>query len=686
MSIVESFEVTPTYTVSGPGPYRVSHGFMAADELVVSVSDGSNLITLPASDYSVDPASSYVAGDLTLTVDAAATYNGWTLYIDRDTDIAQGWAAAETAREKGIANQLARLIMVDQDLRRFIGNALRTLPQDGPIQPISSRPADRAGRLIVWNDDGTAIVESVRGDDLAEVAENATAAAASAAAASTSSTEATESATAAATSAAAVVADRKSRSFDAIQDSIYRIRDHQLAFFSRLDAGQIATAYPGVYDGPVFTRPVEDAAYIAKRDIVINRLLQMAAVSWTPQVDMPGEEQPTGVQFPAGVPVQGPPYSSVKTLGRTIGNDISLETFVTAADNDDGDFYNDFSDLPNWPGEKDAEGNIIERRGVGVLLHGAVCSNFIGYGYDWFYSPVTGHLDTDYRRYGFVAKQGTMSFDSSHLRIGDVLNSVGGGHIEIVIDRDDVAKTITLFDQDRDGPQPTVYSTDASGGVDEMTEYVRRRGYAQLIYDFNNVTHSYTPDPFAPLPGESLPAPVFPNFVKLNKGNKSNYAPGETVRFNLSSDTMDSLVVSTPDGLVTISTSGDEILTEAYTTPGSYVAQCYNSGSPVGVQVQFEVASITAAISSTTVAAGGTVTVTFSGENCVPNALLIETATTLSITPGILREITPEEVAAGELSFEADLSKRGWHVRIRGTNAFGAVFNEPIDGLYFDVE
>lgn len=497
-------------------------------------------------------------------------------------------------------------------------------------------------------------------------------------------------------------AERKRRSIDSIQDSIYRIRDHQLAFFSRLDAGEIGATYPGVYTGPSFARPEDDASYIAKRDIVINRLRQMAAVEWTPLVDMRGEDEPNGVQFPGPSeanpnpdPVQGPPYSSVKTLGRSIGHDILLETFVTATQNPDADFYpkevsegvfEDFTDLPNWPGVKDAAGNITDKKGCGVLLYGAVCSNFIAYGFNWFYPPVTGHLDTDYLQFGFVARSGPGSFDSSSLKIGDVLNSAGGGHIEIVIDRDDEAQTITLFDQDTDGPQPTVLSTDTSNGIDEATAKIQRKNYALLIYDYSAVTHSYTPDPYSPLPEESLATPSYPDFVKLNKGNKANYFPGETVRFNLSNDGMDSLVVSGPSGNDTITTTGDEIVTEDYSETGDYTAQCYLSGSPVGQPVQFKVASITGSLSASTIPQGDRVTVSFVAENCVPNALLVETQTTLSITPGILREITPEEIAAGQISFDADLSKRGWHVRIRGTNAFGAVFNEPIDGLTLEVE
>jgi hypothetical protein len=141
----------------------------------------------------------------------------------------------------------------------------------------------------------------------------------------------------------------------------------------------------------------------------------MSRVKWTPVADgMPKR----GGFFKDGTEYTGVPYSSVKTVGRYIGFDIFLKTFLAAVQNPHSVLYTE-----NLYGEvKNAE-----------CYYGKVCSSYTSYALQcgiWYVSRLHGPPYRD----GVIQVE-PQSAQSA--RVGDVIytppaTATGGSHVELV--------------------------------------------------------------------------------------------------------------------------------------------------------------------------------------------------------------------------------------------------------------
>lgn len=467
---------------------------------------------------------------------------------------------------------------------------------------------------------------------------------------------------------------------EATLGALYRSQDHWMAFSRLMGSGALLPVYPAPYSGPVYVRPAPTPLYLANVDVALKRLRQMASVPWTPVLTRSGER---GIgQFPVSVGVVGAPYSSVKTVGRAVGWGIQFETFASAVRNPDSIFYQELAPMVGLTPE-------TAPNGFGRVPYGAVCSNFIARAFGWYYPPLTGQLTTQWARFGFIDKRPDGGFYGHDLQRGDVVvTSAGSGHIEIVLEKTET--TVTLFDQGYDGPGLTVLSTvpGGPGQSDEATDYIRRRGYAQLIYDYEKLTTTYGAQDYAPLPEETLPAPVFNTVVMLNRGNQSNYNAGETVRCNVVGASAASLVISKDAVIIeTIPVTPPQIISRTFADPGDYTAHCVMADTSLSRAEQFKIGSVSASLSASTVTRGADVVITFTTANCTAKTLILERADTYSIGSFLPHEITPDELSAGRIELStADISARVYNVRVQALNAYGELFNDPSGSLTLTVE
>lgn len=119
-----AFSPAPTYTISGIGPYDVPFDYGASTELQVSVVQNQVAVALDPSDYTVVPDGPATSGTVFLTAGAAATYDGETLEIARDTSVIQIWEGlASTAA--GLEDQLDQLTRAIQDTQTDSARSLR---------------------------------------------------------------------------------------------------------------------------------------------------------------------------------------------------------------------------------------------------------------------------------------------------------------------------------------------------------------------------------------------------------------------------------------------------------------------------------------------------------------------------------------------------------------------------------
>ncbi|MBR9840254.1 MAG: hypothetical protein GYB50_20525 [Rhodobacteraceae bacterium] len=147
---------TPVYTVNGPGPYAVKHGYLAATELLVEVESATGRTVLSPADFTLEPASSLTGGALTLVDEIADAHAGSRLAIARQTAQEQGFSGAY-ARDKGLEATLDRLAMAVQDARRLLDGAIRTPLDLGPIDLVTARPEVRGGKILAWSPEGYAV-------------------------------------------------------------------------------------------------------------------------------------------------------------------------------------------------------------------------------------------------------------------------------------------------------------------------------------------------------------------------------------------------------------------------------------------------------------------------------------------------------------------------------------------------
>jgi hypothetical protein len=121
---VEAWTPTTEYTVSGIGPYAISHPYVQVAIVAFVVVDGERL-ELSSTEFSLTPIESEITGDLFLSPTAAATHDGRQLIIDRMTPDEQGWLGTQGERETGLMRQLDRMVQATQEVRAEADGAVR---------------------------------------------------------------------------------------------------------------------------------------------------------------------------------------------------------------------------------------------------------------------------------------------------------------------------------------------------------------------------------------------------------------------------------------------------------------------------------------------------------------------------------------------------------------------------------
>ena len=392
------------------------------------------------------------------------------------------------------------------------------------------------------------------------------------------------------------------------------------------------------------------------RQNVFRRIEQLASYGWTPLRPVPGARSRYPEMIPAGVPFTGPPYSSVKLFGYTVGQDVSIETFLSAAANPDSVLYG----IDLW-----------DIAPTGRAFYGAVCSNFIAYGFGWEYSPTTSILSRDWHLWGFKAEINDFVF--SDIENGDVVVTDGGGHIEYVESVTD--HYVILFDQTFDGVERTTWTKSA------FIEYKERRGYKLLKFDYESVDIDYQPNRFSPIRDEITLVPT-PNDVLLTqRGNKANYMAGDIVRFNIMHPDARRLIVKRGEATVTdVILSGEQVVSRPYSVTGNYSARCImEDGSESQAEV-FKVVSISASSSVRVIRANAPVTVEFETDGVTATNLILETVRRGSFSNGVLQEIVPENIENGQVTFSHHVTGE-FNIRLRGVNEYGAVFTVPVSAM-----
>src|SRR6056297_1476791 len=175
------------------------------------------------------------------------------------------------------------------------------------------------------------------------------------------------------------------------------------------------------------TVALDQSAYASERSEISNsRTWQtksveyariMSRVKWTPVVNsMPKR----GGHFTAGKEYTGVPYSSVKHVGRYIGFDIFLKTFLAAVENPESVLYTE---------------NLYGKVSNAECYYGKVCSSYTSYALQcgiWYVSKVHG---PEFREgVTILQPQSAQSAKPGDIIYTPPASKNGGSHVEMVTD------------------------------------------------------------------------------------------------------------------------------------------------------------------------------------------------------------------------------------------------------------
>jgi hypothetical protein len=287
----------------------------------------------------------------------------------------------------------------------------------------------------------------------------------------------------------------------------------------------------------------------------------MSGVKWTPVADgMPKR----GGQFTAGEEYTGVPYSSVKHVGRYIGFDIFLKTFLAAVENPQSVLYTE---------------NLYGKVTNAECYYGKVCSSYTSYALQcgiWYVSKVHGPR---FREGVTLAEPQS----AQGARPGDILYTPparenGGSHVELVTEviRDPEGQ-VTQVRIEESRP-PTISNTLRSAQAFDSHLSSRNRE----LYRITDLD-AWRGDNRA----ESL---LFPNYkddsatpqinrvLLLDRGDWVPYFQGQPVKINImdrDDQGVQALVIQRGGQVVEeIAIPGKGVVERSFETCGDYTAHC----------------------------------------------------------------------------------------------------------------
>jgi len=184
-------------------------------------------------------------------------------------------------------------------------------------------------------------------------------------------------------------------------------------------------------------------------------------------------------------------------------------------------------------------------------------------------------------------------------------------------------------------------------------------------------------------------------FVKLNKGTKSLYLPGEDIGIHVASDRVREVIIK-KDNMVLARNSTDKSFTynssdnssDNSSVIGDYQVIAVLDDGSESMPVLFSIAAVTTAKFSGSystdrrnrviASSGQKITVEFSSsENTKPELLILEHFSHRSVSQGLIIELTPEEIANGKVTFETPVAEsQDFRVRIRAIHPNGAFYSD----------
>lgn len=403
----------------------------------------------------------------------------------------------------------------------------------------------------------------------------------------------------------------------------------------------LPSALPAADKGEL-TRSSSSAQTWQERAVARARLLSQ--VKWTPVAGtMPNRK---GGFFEQGREYTGVPYSSVRSEGRYIGFDISLRTFLAAAENPRSVLYTE---------------NLTGKVSNAAAYYGSVCSAYTSYALSCGIPEVS-------RRYGPPVGRGIVLVEpqsSQAAQIGDVIytphaTETSGSHVEMVtaVTRDTEGRVVSV--RVEESRPPTTQTTERSAANFDAHLAARNKQLFRIT-DHEAWRGANRAEPLRFPDYETDAAmPVINRSLLLDLGDWVPYQKGKAVQFHVMDRDqrgVKTLVIQRGGSVVEeIALDGPGLHERAFITCGDYTAHVvHRDGSP-GQACEFAVCDLWLRLPDGSVSMGTEWKAGFSAENMnVIAVYLWNSADSYGRHPIFLTE---EQRRAGSLTIPAGLLKK----------------------------
>jgi len=305
----------------------------------------------------------------------------------------------------------------------------------------------------------------------------------------------------------------------------------------------------------------------------------MSRVKWTPVAG--GMPNRRGGYFEEGTEYTGVPYSSVKSVGRCIGFDIYLKTFLAAVENPHSVLYTE---------------NLSGEVSNAATYYGKVCSTFTSYALQCAVPYRSSHHGPEFRD-GVVLVEPQ---SAQAAQPGDVIYTppatVGGGsHVEIVTAVERSEGNVTAVRVEDSWPPTTRNLLRKASEFDSHISSRGRRLYR--ITDFDAWRQQNKAESFLfPNYDEDSATPAINRVLLLDRGDWVPYFKSQAVKFNVmdrDSRGVRTLVVKRGEAVVEeIPVRGRGVIERLFSDCGDYTAHCVMSGGSLSQACEFSVCDL----------------------------------------------------------------------------------------------
>ena len=305
----------------------------------------------------------------------------------------------------------------------------------------------------------------------------------------------------------------------------------------------------------------------------------MSRVKWTPVAG--GMPNRRGGYFEAGTEYTGVPYSSVKTVGRCIGFDIYLKTFLAAVENPQSVLYTE---------------NLSGKVSNAATYYGKVCSTFTSYALQCALPNRSSHHGPEFRNgVVLVEPQSAQAAEPGDIIYTPPATAGGGSHVEIVTAVERSGQKVTAVRVEDSWPPTT---RNLLRKVSDFDSHISSRGRRLYrITDFDAWRgHNKAESFLFPNYDEDSATPAINRVLLLDRGDWVPYYQDQAVKFNVmdrDSKGVQSLVVKRGDTVVEqIDLPGRGVIERSFSECGDYTAHCVMSDGSLSPACEFSVCDL----------------------------------------------------------------------------------------------